>query len=157
MRKILFNLKRMIRDEGAVAAIEFALIVPILTLLLAASVDYGMYIREGMQAQSLSRRAAEYVVRGGQEAAVEADVIETSSFYSGTPVNRTSITYKGETQCECAGGGGAIDCSSFCPGHDYLRSYFAVTITAVYTPLLPYPGIMDGVTLTGYSRLQYAR
>jgi Flp pilus assembly pilin Flp len=156
MRKILFNLKRMIQDEGAVAAIEFALIVPILTLLLAASVDYGMYIREGMRAQALSRRAAEYVVHGGQEDAVEADIIQTSSFYTDTPVNRTSITYKGETQCECAGGG-SVNCLSFCPGRDYLRSYFTVTITAVYTPLLPYPGIMDGVTLTGYSRLQYAR
>jgi len=143
-------------DDG-VAAIEFALIVPMLALILVGVLDYGLYTIEHMKVQSLSRQAAEYVVQGGQEADVETTVVDTRDFFTETAPNRTSVTFAGHTCCECADGIIAVTCSSSCPGNDYLRSYYAVTITAVYTPFLPYPGIADGVTLTGYSRLQYAR
>ncbi len=142
----------MMRDSAGVAAIEFAMIVPVLSLMLIGMVDYGLYITKKMQIQELSRRAVEYVVQGGQESDVQANVIAHSSLFTASP----PVTYTPEIICECSGGAVAA-CSGNCAGNDYLRSFFAVTIQGTYEPLLTYPGIPDNITLTGYSRLQYAR
>lgn len=135
---------------------EFALIGPMLLLIVAGTADYGLYINKRMQLQELSRRAAEYVVQGGLESDVEANVIQTSALFTQSDVNQKSIAYTGAVVCECAGGAETA-CAGSCHGNDYLRSFYTATVTATYTPIVPWPGIASSITLTGYSRLQYAR
>jgi Flp pilus assembly protein TadG len=153
MKKIFHLRGQIIRDDKGVAAIEFAMVLPVLVLLLTGMVDYGMYIHKKMQLQELSRRAVEYVVQGGQESAVAANIIEASDLY-----DASSVTYSTETVCECADGDAIACTGSTCADpNDYIRSFFATTVTGTYTPVLPYPGFPDSITMTGYSRLQFAR
>jgi Flp pilus assembly pilin Flp len=152
MQKTVKAITCLPKDDRGVAAIEFALIMPILALILMGMVDYTLYLQKKLAIQQLSRQAAEYVVQGGQEAAAGSDIIEQSSLFTDTP----AITYDTDTTCECMSGL-AVDCQGNCGGDDYMRSFFEVSISGTYTPILPYPGLEDNVTLTAYTRLQFAR
>ncbi len=156
MKKELRKFVGLIRNEAGVAAVEFALIAPMLLLLLAGVADFGMFLNTNMKLQELSHRAAEYVVQGGLATDVTANILQNDSLYYVTDANQSSIKYTGATACECSNGA-YVDCAGTCTGNDYVRSYFSATLTAVYTPIMPWPGITSGITLTGYSRLQYSQ
>lgn len=148
------NIFGMIRNNDGVAAVEFALLAPMLLFILVGMIDYGLFINTKMQLQGLSDRAAQYVALGGAQADVDANIIQQSPLYTDAASNQTSINFTGEVVCECAGGA-AVSCAGTCASGDYVRNFYIVTITAVYEPLLPWPGIDDSITLQGYSRLQF--
>lgn len=156
MRKIWRSFVELIGDDDGVAAIEFALLVPMLMVILTGLTDYGLYINTKMQLQALSDRTAQYVAQGGSENDVNANIIQRSSLYTDGASNQTSITFTSTTACECSDGV-AVSCAGSCSGSDYVRNFYTATITGTYTPLLPWPGIPDSITLTGSSRLQFAQ
>lgn len=137
-------------DKG-VAAIEFAMIVPVLSLLLIGIVDYGMFINKKMQLQDLSRTATQYVVQGGSDEDVIENIIATSNFYTNAQAVGQTINVTTEQVCECTDGN-SVSCSSTCNSEDYMRNYYIVTLGSTYEPILPG---FDRVTLQGYSRIQY--
>jgi hypothetical protein len=117
-----------------------------------------MFINQCMKLQELSMRAAQYMAQGGLADDVNPNIIQQSELYTLANANQTSISFTGATSCECANGV-AVDCSGTCTsssGTDYVRNFYAATITATYTPIIPWPGITSGITMKGYSRLQYA-
>lgn len=141
--------------KKGVAAVEFALIAPILIAILVGVVDFAMYIHQRMMLDILSRDAAQYVVQGGNVDDVVANVIETSNVYAQATAEGRALIYGAEQQCECAGGV-AVDCGGTCGAGDYVRAFCAVTISSTFDPIVPYPGVEeDGITLTGYTRLQF--
>ena len=137
--------------EKGVAAVEFAMIVPILLLILVGTVDYGMFINSKMKLQDLSRSAAQYVVQGGSDDDVMENIIQTSDFYTESQAAGQTITVTTEQICECANGNN-IECDSTCGSNDYLRNYYIATLESTYAPIIPG---FDNVTLQGYSRIQY--
>jgi len=137
-------------DKG-VAAVEFAMIVPVLSLLLIGIVDYGMFINKKMQLQDLSRTVTQYVVQGGSDDDVMENIIETSNFYTNAQAVGQTITVTTEQICECVDGN-SVSCSSTCSSGDYLRNYYTAMLESTYEPILPG---FDRITLQGYSRIQY--
>jgi Flp pilus assembly protein TadG len=121
------------RDDKGVAAIEFAFIVPVLSLLVIGMVDYAVYIGKAMSLQQLATTAALYVVEGGQEADVKAAVIDTAAI--NTAAN--PVTFTGEMVCECANGASVV-CNGNCGDADFMRSYYSATVQATYKPILSY-------------------
>ncbi len=143
---------RLRKDERGVAAIEFAIIVPLLAIILMGMVDYSMYISKALALQQLADQSDLYVIEGGSTGKVGQDVIQQSSLYTTAP----SVTYTTQTDCECANGN-YVSCSGSCSDGSVMRSFFSTTITGTYTPLLPWPGLPSTITLTGYARMEYAR
>ena len=143
------------RCERGVAAIEFAMIVPVFALILIGIADYGMFMNQKMKIQDLSVTAVQYVAQGGSETNVVSGVINTSDFYVASAAKGQTINVTTSASCECANGN-SISCNLTCPNTgDYLRHYYTVTLTSAYTPIFPYPGIPNSITLTGSSRMQY--
>ena len=137
--------------EKGVAAVEFAMIVPVLLLILVGTVDYGMFINSKMKLQDLSRSAAQYVVQGGSNDDVMKDIIQASDFYTKSQAAGQTITVTTEQVCECANGN-SVECGSTCGSNDYLRNYYIATLESTYSPIIPG---FNSITLQGYSRIQY--
>jgi Flp pilus assembly protein TadG len=147
-------MKGFFRCERGIAAIEFALIVPMLIMILIGVVDYGMFINQKMKLQDLARTATQYVVQGGSDANVMADIIQTSDFYKAAAAKGQVITVATETLCECANAV-AVSCTGTCTGSgNYVRHFYSATLSGTYKPLFVYPGIGSDLKLTGYSRMQ---
>ena len=150
MRKLL---NTYIIKEQAVAAVEFALIVPVLALLMIGLMDFGLYINAEMKLENMARAAAEYVANGGDSDNIQNDVIAYG--YPPDSVNSfDDITIITATTCECDDGE-AVDCSGTCDTDSgYMRQFFAVELDLQYTTVFPYPGLPDSIQLIGHARLQ---
>lgn len=139
------------RDESGIAATEFALISPFLILLTVGMIDFGMYINENMKVENLARSAAEYVVKGGDEANITADVIGASNLLTEEELEDT--TTQSEMTCECSDGS-TVACNTECADGGYRRRYFSYSIERAYSPIFPYPGIPETFPLRGHARMQ---
>lgn len=138
-----------ISGNDGLAAVEFALIAPFLIALLIGMMDFGMYINQRMQMENIARAAAEYVVKGGEEANVMTDVIAEA-----VPATElAAFTFDSGSVCECSSDGAEIDCALTCD-EGYQRRFYFFSMSREYTPMFPYPGIPESITLAGDARLQ---
>jgi Flp pilus assembly protein TadG len=145
------------RDDRGVAMVEYALLVPVLSVLMIGIVDYGMYIHEKMELDDLARDSVQYVLQGGDYNNIQAAVIAPSDIYNKVDPNELTVTVTPPSQsCECSGGA-AVSCSSggTCPSGDYKRGFVTVTIAASYHPIVTWPGIAANKTMTGTAKMQY--
>lgn len=141
--------------EKGVAAIEFAMLVPVLVVMVLGVVDYGTFINKKMKLQDLSRTAVQYVVQGGADVDVMENIVETSDFYVEAQAAGQTVNIVTGQQCECAGGM-SVSCGGTCAGvGDYMRYYYTATLDSTFTPIFIYPGIPASIRLEGYSRMQY--
>lgn len=146
--------KGFLRCERGVAAVEFALIVPVMMLILAAIVDFGLYIHDRMRLDDLARATAEYVVQGGDQDAAVTNIVETSNIFAEGAADGTPVTSEALEECSC-GDGVRVDCEDTCENGEFMRRYFAVTLEKDFTPFFAWPGVGVSTTITGFAVLQF--
>lgn len=101
------------REQGA-ALVEFALVLPILLLLLLGIIDFGFYFYNDLQLTQVARDAIRYVSVG--------KVAEANATIAGATLISTTIN----TQSIDAGSTG---------------TEATVTLTATYSTITPLPGL----------------
>ena len=138
---------RFIREESGASAVEFALMAPVLVLLLLGLADMGLLVVERVQIQTLTTAAAEYVVRTQDDTNLP---IVAAEVYPG---NMNDITLESEFECECADGEAQI-CPVSCADGDYQRRFISVSASGNFSPLFPYYGLSDNITLQSTARLR---
>ena len=137
-------LSRLRGEDQGVAAVELALIAPVLALIIVAIVDFGMAFSRQMTLANAVRAGVQYAmvrrpVQGDLSAIVtrvaeSADVAETD----------VTVTWV----CECSDSGStAPSCSvDDCGGADVNHS-LNIAVADTYPLILSYPGINNPVTL----------
>jgi len=141
MKKFLINL------EG-IAAAEFALMAPFLLFMLIGMFDYGIFMNTAMKMENTAMAAAQYIVQGGDEENLTADVFGLS----GLGLTEDNVEVAHFYECEDSS---AVEEGSYCGTGDYLRDYVQVTVSLEYETLIPFPGIWDSINLEESVRLQY--
>ena len=152
MKPILAPLSSFVQCQWGVAAVEFALIAPILLILLIGVFDFGMFINTQMRLENLSRSIAEYIIQGGEEDNVWDDVIVASGYFDDDGLETSLIVNTGEA-CECDDAG-EIACDDACGTGEYKRHFIEVGLEMNYSPMIPYPGLTDNLVAYGSTRLQ---
>lgn len=142
--------RNYLQNSDGVAAVEFALLAPVLIFIFVGMFDFGRYLQQKMQLDNMARNAAEYVRHGG-----DADNLETDVFAEATPASAQAdaLQITAEENCECAAGVD-VSCSAVNGCNGYMRRFFSVELQQTYRPLFNYPGLPDNITLTGFSRMQ---
>lgn len=144
-----FGLRNFARKDDGNVAVEFAFVAPLLILVIIGIVDFGMYINQKMQLENMARSAAEYVVKGGDENAIQVEVLASGM----AAEDIEEVDAQAENTCECSDGE-EISCSATCSDGGYKRQFFTYSLTRTFTPAFPYPGIPDQITMTGNARMQ---
>lgn len=148
MKSGLF-IKNYFSSECGVAAVEFSMLAPILILLMVGVMDMGLYVRDKMKLEQISRASVDYVLNGGLEENIQTEVLE---YYDSEHVSDYTVT--AERVCTCSDGV-AQDCGAVtCDFGDYSRQYVQVSINRNYSTLFPYPGIPEELTLNGHARMR---
>lgn len=139
-------MKIYIEDSRGVAAVEFALMFPVLILLIAGIFDFGSYLNMTMKMGNTARAAAQYVAQGGSINNIQNDII--------LPNNLSNITVDAKYVCECKAGAVA-DCSTgTCASNDYLRHFIEVKLDMKYNAILVQSGLTDSMNIESYAKLQ---
>ncbi|HWC95100.1 MAG TPA: TadE/TadG family type IV pilus assembly protein [Candidatus Sulfopaludibacter sp.] len=129
------QLKRRDRRR-AIATVEFALVAPILLLLLAGVLDYAMLLRTATCAADAARAGTEYGMRS-PSAAMDYAGIQAAALNSvpGLPGMTASAT----RTCKCSDGT-AIVCTGSCTSGT-VRSYVQVTTQVSAKTVFNYSGL----------------
>lgn len=141
-------LTRLLGCRDGVGAVEFALMLPILVLLLAGVADFGLAVNEKMRLVSAARAGAQAAYNAsGETAGVVAAVQQASGLDS------QAVTIASQKACGCMSGAAAA-CDGTCADGNGLRTYVSVTVTELWTPVIV-SSVMDGtVTITGTATLR---
>ena len=123
-------LRRFIIHRGGVSAVEFALVAPLLILMLAGIVTGWTYATQMMQMRSAIKTGANYVLQGGADLATAKSAVLTSWINKPEDANVQVVR-----QCSCAGT--VSTCTTVCTGTGAIPN-MSVIITAsgsIDTPL----------------------
>lgn len=132
------------RQAGS-AAIELAIVAPLLLTLLGGVVDVGFGLQEAMLAQNAAEAGALYAATHGWDAAgIEAAIV------SAAPKRGIAATPPPDKFCGCPAANGiqATACGSRCNGGT-AGSYADITASLAHWRIMPFDFMPD--TLTGRS------
>jgi hypothetical protein len=122
-------LRRFIVHSGGVSAVEFALVAPILVLLLAGIVTGWTYSMQLMEMRTAVKTGANYVLQGG----TDLDAVESAVLMSWTN-KPDDAAVDAVRQCYCAETD--HECSSVCTDKSIPNMSVIITATgSVDTPL----------------------
>jgi Flp pilus assembly protein TadG len=130
------RLARILRDQRGVAAIEFALIIPILAGLVLFGLDGWLRINQASQMHSAVAAGTRYYESGGSDDTAAAQLALQS--WAHVPADGVISATR---SCTCGGAGAS--CSGLCPDGVSLPQVY-VTLAASGT----YNGIMHSDVLT---------
>ena len=122
--------RRFISHNGGVSAVEFALITPVLALVLAGMVTGWTYLTQTMQMRSAVKTGANYVLQGGTDLGAAKSAILLS--WVKKPADADVQVVR---QCSCAG---TVNiCSAVCTGSGAIpnMSVIITANTSLDTPL----------------------
>lgn len=117
------------------ATIEFALITPLLLLLVAAVLDYTLLMRSAIAAGDASRAGAQFgslnIVNAGNLAGMQSAALAAAPDIKGLTATAAKV-------CQCSNGN-TVNCSGgTCPSGP-VRTYVQVTVQTTVSPLFSYP------------------
>jgi Flp pilus assembly protein TadG len=124
------------------AAVELALIAPLLIVALACVIDGSRLALAKLQARGAAQAGAEYAVRQGWDAAAIASAV-TSAGSAVVTANPAPVRSTG-----CVANGVIVATASpTCPGGGLLGTYVRVSAQQAFTPILPWSGLAAPVTV----------
>jgi Flp pilus assembly protein TadG len=128
-----------------VAAIELAIIAPILLVLLICTIDFGIGIYRNMQVQNAAQAGAEYAIAHGFQASSISSAVANATSFSGISADPAPIQF-----CGCATSTGITNaaCGSNCSGGLPAATYVTVSARATHNTLFEYPIIPNSYTFT---------
>ena len=135
----LVRARRLNRRGGA--ALELAVVFPILLLLIIGVADYGRVFFTSITVANAARAGAEY---GAQSPATSVDTVGMKLFAQADGNEVGSLTLAARYYCECGGSANpsCTVCSGVAPD-----VFVEVTATKAVAMLFRYPGLQDTVTI----------
>jgi len=138
-----------IDDATGASLVEFALVSPVIVLLMAGVVDVGRYIWDGMLAANAARAGAVYgaqsIGTAGDSTGIKAAAVADAPQAIASP----DVTPTGWCSCDSSPGVSA-NCADLnaCPSPDHKDIYVKVTVTKTFNPLIHWPAVPTSITIS---------
>jgi TadE-like protein len=159
-RAIFFAASRMHRslcEQRGQSIAEFAMVLPLLLLLLVGTIEIGRFAYYGIEVQSAARAAVQY---GVQSLAASKDTAGLQQAAHNDAPDITNLQVNPSNTCACSDSPGTfVGCplkSTDCPaGHPVV--FVQVDTSADISPLFNYPGISSKFKATGRAIMRVAQ
>lgn len=119
-------------DSRGIAAVEFAIIAPVVLLLLAGATDLGRAVESSIRLENAARAGAQFALRAPNDTAGIRAAAE-----AGAGPGATVTVTRPPCQCPTATGanGAVVDCNASCATG--MARYVRISITQPFVPLFP--------------------
>lgn len=119
-----------------IASVEFALLTPLLAILLAGLVEIGITVIQTLQVQAAAEAGALYAANHGTSSLANINLAVTSATgTTGITAAPTATAYCGCPSTTGIASQGA-DCSTLCPDGKLPSHYAKVNASITHTPLI---------------------
>jgi Flp pilus assembly pilin Flp len=148
--KDLKRLKRLPRDERGTAAVEFALLAPVLLMLAAGAIDVSRLIAQTMQVRAAAQAGADYALKNGVDpwdpGAIQGAVT------AATPLAVTPVAAE---EVGCASGSAIVPPPGpLCAAGGTPGTFVNVDATASFTPIVPWNAIVLPAQVRGQATVR---
>lgn len=128
-------LRPAVRDTRGVAAIEFGIMIPLLSLMVVSVTDIGLAVYRKMQVENAAQAGAQYAIARGFDTAGITNAVTSAT-------NSTAITALPEPVqfcgCPTSAGVSPVSCGTVCVGGAQAGTYAKVSAQATYYTLFDY-------------------
>lgn len=144
---------RQSRCKCGQSAVEMAMMLTVLVLLLLAAMDFARLYYMSMAVTDAARAGAQYGAQNRANAAnvlgMEQAACNSMQDLACTPgTNATATSF-----CQCSGSTTVVSCTS--PGcASYVQNFVRVTTNSTFHPVIPYPGIPSSVPFSATVTMQ---
>jgi Flp pilus assembly protein TadG len=125
------------------AAVELAVLFPIILLILIGIVDYGRVFYTWVQVSNAARAGAEW---GGQDFSKETNTDSMTAVAKADGADAGTLTPVSSYFCECVGA--ANPTCAACAGGAAPEVYTRVVISKTVNMFLAYPGLPSSITIS---------
>jgi Flp pilus assembly protein TadG len=137
---------RLLREKRAAAAVEFALVLPVLVLLAVGMVDYGALTFESMEVYASAHAGSDYAIKNGWNATAIQSAVAAA-----TPLAVAADPAPVNSQY-CVSGGVLISPPGpTCPTGSSPGTYVIVHASTTFTPVVAWSAFVLPSTLTAQS------
>jgi Flp pilus assembly protein TadG len=145
--------QQAIRDTKGVAAIEFAIMIPLLSLMVVSVTDIGLAVYRKMQVENAAQAGAQYAIARGFDTNGVSQAVTSATNSTAITASPSPVTFCG---CPTNSGISTVSCGSNCFGGGLAGTYATVTAQATYYTLINYQLVAETYTYTAQStaRLQ---
>jgi Flp pilus assembly protein TadG len=134
------------------SAVELAIIVPVLALMLVAIADFGRVFFVSVAVNNAARASAQF---GSQSATTAADPTGMIAAANADAANIPNFGTPTTSQCTCKSPPGSVPpCASTYCTDTTTATYVTVNTSATYNTILNYPGVPSSMALTGKAIMQ---
>jgi Flp pilus assembly protein TadG len=138
-------------DARGVAAVELAILAPLLALMALCTIDLGLGIFCNMQVQNAAQSGAQYAILHGFDQSSISSAVQSASNSSDITASPAPSQFCG---CSTSTTINSVSCGSTCSGGGTPGTYVTVSAQRTYTPLLSYPLIPPSFTLTAQATVR---
>ena len=141
MHQVFQRIKPLMGDPTGNMAVEFALLLPAILLLLGGLIEFGSVMYASSSLESAARAGAHYAFEKGLDKPGIEQAVKNASTY---PANK--LTVASSMACECDGA--AASCGSDCDSGYVPYKFITVLVTAANDPWFP---VVDKLVPTSFS------
>jgi len=138
--------RTLLQASDGSALVEFAVCLPILSMLFVACVDYALMVQEEIQVQDAATAGAAY----GAMPSNQSDLTGMQNAATNAAPGVSGFNAVASKIYSCSPGGTAVTSTTTCSGYGTPIEYVQVHTTATAPPLLAYSGI-SSLSLQGYA------
>lgn len=139
------------RTTSGVAAIEFAIIAPVLLVLIVSGIELGLAIRDSLRAQAAAAEGAYYAAANGFDADKIALAVVNGTGASGLRASPAPSLFCG---CPSASGTAVAACDATCDDGIAARKYVKVNASITRISVLDaHLGLPTEITRQSIARL----
>jgi Flp pilus assembly protein TadG len=143
-------IRRLLASREGTNLIEFALVVPLLVVMLLGTIDIGQLAYMYIEVSNAARAGVSY---GAQNHVTASDDAGMTQAAQNDAQNITGLSATPSHFCTCADGSAATCAVGACAGSQLLE-YVKVDTSATYQPWFPCPGIPSSVTVRGDAQMR---
>ena len=140
-------------DTRAVAAIEFGIMIPLLSLMVVSVTDIGLAIYRKMQVENAAQAGAQYAIARGYDTTGISSAVTSATNSTAITASPAPVQFCG---CPTSTGVNTVSCGSICTGGAQAGTYATVSAQATYYTLMNYQIVAATYTYNAQStaRLQ---
>jgi Flp pilus assembly protein TadG len=141
------------RDTRGAAAIEFGIMIPLLSLMVVSVTDIGLAVYRKMQVENAAQAGAQYAIARGFDTTGVSSAVTSATNSTAITASPAPVQFCG---CPTSAGVSTVSCGTVCAGGAQAGTYAKVSAQATYYTLIDYQVVATTYTYSAQStaRLQ---